>query len=140
MTKSKELYDKAEKEGYVRSYMKFKGTGEHKLKFISDRLYNGTNFKTGKPEVKMEYTFEEDGQQRTYETAAFKKDDQGNETKEPSSFIQQMRNFNYGDELTAEYKSIPGTPKGFVDINKLGESSEDNIPIIDEDDEYTGIF
>jgi len=140
MTKSKELYDKAKGEGHVKDYIKFKGTGSHDLKFISDRLYKGTNFKTGKPEVKMEYVFEEDGQEKIYETAAFKKDDQGNETKEPSSFIQQMRDFDYDDEITAEYQSIPGTPKGFIEVNRRGESVNEDIPIIeDEYDSYAGL-
>ncbi len=140
-TKSRYLYDKAKSEGYVKEYMKFKDTGKRNLKFISDKLYKGTNFKTGQPEMKMEYTFKEDGQQKIYETAAFKKDDQGNETKEPSSFIQQMRDFNYGDELVAEYKPISGTPKGFVEVQGQdtsgSEVDEDNIPIIQDDyDEY----
>ena len=137
MTKSKELYEAAKEAGHIKEFLKFKGTGVHELKFVSDKLYNGKNFKTGKPEVKVKYTFEEDGEEKTYETAAFKKDEQGNETKEPSSFVQQMSDYSYGDEVFAEYKPIPGTPKGFIEVNPKGESkrSNEDIPVIEDEDD-----
>lgn len=131
MTKSKEVYDKAVESGMVeeKSYIKFKNTGKHIIKFISDKVINGTNFKTHQPEEKMVYEFEEDGIKKNYETALFSIDDDGK--KKLSSFVRNIAPFEYGDVLIAEYKSIPGTPRGYIDIIKDGEDNND-IPVIEE--------
>ena len=135
MTKSQEIYTKAKEAGLTdkKEYIKFKGTGKHTLKFIKDEMFGGTNYRTRQPEKKMRYTFEEGGVEKSYETAVFKKDDNQNETQEPSNFVQQMNPFSYGDTIIAEYTPIEGTPKGFINV------SED-IPTIQDDNEDPGIL
>jgi hypothetical protein len=133
MTKSREVYEKAKENGIIdkREYIKFKGTGEHFVTFKDDKIIDGKNFRTGKPEEKMKYTFEEDGEEKFYETAIFKfveDKETGEEKKVLSNFVESMSNFDYGDKLKMEYKPIPGTPRGFIDI----QEEDDDIPVYDE--------
>jgi len=137
-SESQRLYNIAKEKGFIdkKEYIKFKGTGKHTLKFIKDGQTDGTNYHTKKPEKKMRYTFEEDGTEKTYETAIYKKDDDGEETEYLASFIKQMNQFNYGDALVAEYTPIEGTFKGFIKVNPA-DSEEEEVPIIDENDSYS---
>ena len=125
-----------------KEFIKFKGTGKHTVKFVSDKAINGTNFRTGQPEEKVRYVFEEDGKEKYYETAIFKKDAETGERK-LGNFVQSMAAFEYGDSLELEYKPISGTPRGFIDIRKIDatEAPEEkeqevtdysDIPIIEE--------
>jgi len=143
MTKSQELYNKAKEEGNIdekKEYIKFKdkdtgqGTGEHTLKFIKDEQTDGTNYRTKKPEKKMRYTFEENGNTKFYEPAIFKKDPDGEETKELANFIVQMNSFDYGETIKAHYEPIEGTYKGFIKVTGTNTPKEEEIPIIQEDD------
>ena len=122
-TKSQEVFKNAKEAGLVekRNFVKFKGTGEHILKFISDMAIEGTNFRTHKPEKKMKYTFEEGGDVKFYETAIFtlvkdnngvvEQNEDGSDKKKLSSFVESMNNFEYGDILKMVYTPIPGTPR-----------------------------
>jgi len=133
MTQSQELYNKAKEDGTIvhNEYLKFKGAGKHTLKFIKDEEFDGTNYRTKKEERKMRYTFEEDGATKLYETAIFKKDEQGDETKELSNFVLQMNPYGYGDTIEALYKPIEGTYKGFIKVSSTNTPLTD---VIDEDD------
>jgi len=142
-TKSQEIFNKAKEAGIVeeKDFIKFKGTGKHIVKFINDKAISGTNFKTGQPEEKVRYIFEENGKEKNYETAIFRIDQKTKE-KKLGHFIQSMSQFEYGDMLEMEYKPIPGTPRGFIDIKKVNEpettedqNTSDNIPVIEEDSE-----
>jgi len=135
-TASKKILNRAEESGMItkKNFIKFKGTGKHIVKFISDKIIHGTNFKTGKPEDKVSYVFEENGKEKLYETAIFKQDPETGE-KSLSHFIQSMAEFEYGDLLEMEWKPIPGTPRGFIDIKKAETSkktTDDEIPVIEE--------
>lgn len=134
MTESQKLYNIAKEKGLIdkKEYIKFKGTGKHSLKFIKDEPVDGTNFRTKRPEKKMRYTFQEDGTDKLYETAIYKKNESGEETESLASFIKQMNQFNYGDTLEAEYTPIEGTFKGFIKVNPV-DSEDDGIPVIDAD-------
>jgi len=140
-TNSQKILNIAKEKGMVKEkeFIKFKGTGKHTLKFISDKAINGTNFSTGQPEQKMRYIFEENGIEKHYETAIFKKDTETDE-KKLGNFVQNMATFEYEDILKLEYKPIPGTPRGFIDIKKIDaaetpekEVTDESIPIIEED-------
>jgi len=141
---SRKLYNEAKEAGQIseKTYLKFKGTGKHTLKFIKDEMFDGTNYRTKQPERKMRYTFEENGATKLYETAVFKKDENGNETKDLSSFLKQINPYNYGDTIIAEYTPIQGTPRGFVRVSEQTFNPEaeatinepDDIPTIDEAD------
>jgi len=135
MTKSKEILEKAKGAGLIeeKEFIKFKGTGKHIVKFIEDKVINSTNFRTGKPEEKVKYIFEEDGKKKFYETAIFRIDPETNK-KKLSHFVQKMADFEYGDLLEMEYKPIPGTPRGFIEINKVKESEEETQEIVNEDE------
>jgi len=148
-TSSQEIYNKAKEKGMVSErsrYIKFKNTGEHILTFVDDQPIDSTNFKTHQPEKKMRYGFKEDGVKKIYETAVFKitKDEDGEEIKKLSSFVENMQDYEFGDVIKMEYTKIPGTPKGYVKMDKLNmnEGEEENleegdddkeIPIIEED-------
>ena len=146
-TKSQEVFAKAKEAGLTdkKEYIKFKGTGLHIVKFLADKAIEGTNFGTGKPEQKMKYTFEENEETKSYETAIFKfyKDEEsGEDKKKLSSFVGSMNDFDYGDTLKMEYTPIKGTVRGFIKIEKmnLGEGGEeklkgDDIPIIEDSEE-----
>ena len=141
MTKSQELIKKATDEGkmplpFLKPAIQQKnekgnnvvvGTGPHKVKFISDRVINGRDFKTKVERLEMEYTFEEDGTKKRYSVAL--KNDNG----EPHYFIQRMAEVESGDTITLEYKR--DGLKGFIDVDRvLGKASGDGIPIIEEDE------
>ena len=145
-TESQKLYNIAKEKGLMgkKEYIKFKGTDKHILKFIKDELIDGTNFRTKQPEKKVRYTFEEDHIEKFYETATYRKNAEGEETEEPSNFVQGMSTINYGESLSAEYTPIEGTFKGFIKIDKLSDTPkkkveeiiDDSIPTIDENN-YT---
>ena len=133
MTNSQKLYDKAKQEGLVKpksNYIKFKGTGAHNLTFLNDKVIQGTNFNTGKPEQKIKYLFNENGEQKVYETAVMTKGDDG--IYRLSNFVEQMRHYNYGDKIIIEYKRIPGTPRGFIEVRP---NDDEQIPIINQVDD-----
>ena len=138
-TNSQKMYNRAKEAGLVekKNYIKFKGTGEHIVKFVGDTPINGTNFRTGQPEIKMRYVFNEGGDEKTYETAVYKilKDESGNvlkdkngiEQKRLSNFVESMNQYEYGDTLKMVYTPIPGGPRGYVKIDKMNlrEGEED---------------
>ncbi len=133
MTITQNVYEQAKKKGLVNkksNFLKFKGTGAHEVVFLNDKLVNGTNYNTGKPEQKVRYLFEENGEQKVYETAAFTKGDDGE--ARISNFVEQMRYYEYGDKLIIEYKRIPGTPKGYIQVRK---NDEEEIPVINQVDD-----
>ena len=133
MTNSQKLYNEAKEQNLVRvkgNYIKFKGTGAHSLIFLNDKVIQGTNFNTGKPEQKIKYLFEENGEQKVYNTAVMTKGDDGQARL--SNFVEQMRHYNYGDKIIIEYKRIPGTPRGFIEVRP---NNDEQIPIINQVDD-----
>ena len=128
MTMTQKLYDKAKDEGKLSelvSYLELakkvigedgklkgtKSTGLHKVKFISDRIIDGENYKTKQPEKQVEYIFEEDGENRKYIRPVFGED--GN----LYYFIATMKQFEYGDILSLEF--IKKGARGFIEILPL---------------------
>lgn len=124
-----------------------RSTGEHKVKFLEDKVVKGKDFQTGVERLEMKYFFEEDGQKKFY--AKPLRDDDG----EVNYFIQRMAAFNYGDELILKY--VSKGLRGYIDVS-LANSSEkegntptevvlgatddfkevdgDDIPIVEDDD------
>ena len=138
-TNSQKIYNRAKEAGLIDrgKYIKFKGTGEHIVKFVSDKAIESRNFRTGRPEKKMQYVFEEDNEEKLYETAIFKisKDEEtGEEKKKLSSFVESMSQFEYEDILKMTYTPISGTPRGYVKIEKMNLGEVEKKELEERDD------
>ncbi len=109
-----------------------KGTGQHKVRFVSDEKIEGVEYGTGNKREEIKYIFEEDGEQKQYRVPV--RNDQG----ELHYFIQRISEFKQGDELILEYKKIPGSFKGYINIRLasgevIGKEEQKTEPVIDED-------
>lgn len=143
-TATQKAYAKAKKNDNLGSdqmdYIKFKGEGERTLKFLDDDIYEGENWRTGDPEWKAWYKFEEiredkENREVQYETTLRKRDPETKEmTETMANFPQQMNDFDYDDKLVAWYQKIEGTPRGFIKIQPAGETEDDDeeIPVVEE--------
>jgi len=140
---SQEVYDKAKEQGNVSGREEFlklavqvknedgtsggiKSTGVHKVKFVSDEKINFTPYKKTTKVDGIKYTFEENKVNKIMIKELLNSDGKLN------YFIEKMREFEYGEELSLEYVKKGIT--GFVNINKEGESSEPKEEIIDIND------
>ena len=111
------------------------GTGKHQVKFISDKVVMGKDYQTREERHEVQYIFEEKGQQKKYNVPV--KDENG----EVHYLIQRMADIEYGEEITLEYQR-KGL-KGFIMTERVvnqeakpsGEVSDDEIPVIEEDEE-----
>lgn len=148
-TKSQEILEKAGiatrlslAEKIINEYGKSQGTrstGEHKVKFLEDKVIKGKDYQTGVERLEMKYLFEEEGQKKFYTKPL--RDENG----EVGYFIQNMAKYNYGDELILKY--VSKGLRGYIDIRKVGEPiremedegkkeiSDDDIPVINEDED-----
>ena len=104
-------------------------TGPHTVKFIKDRVVKGKNPETGKEREEVEYTFEEDGVEKTYNTPV------KNKEGDLSYLVQRMADYNYGDFMILEMKRIG--IKNYISITPI---INDEIPTINAEmeDEPTG--
>lgn len=104
-----------------------KSTGEHKVKFIEDKVIKGRDFQTGKERLEMKYIFEENGEKKFY-TKPLK-----DENDEIYYFVQRMSQYQYNDELILEY--IPKGSRGFISIRKTknGERAKEEVKDMDDD-------
>jgi hypothetical protein len=96
-----------------------KGTGPHQVVFVADKNVKGKDYTTGKERFEVEYTFEENGENKKYRVPT------KNENGEFHYFIARMMEFNYGDELVLEYKKIKGSFRGYIDVKKAGAVEEE---------------
>lgn len=148
-TKSKQLFDKALKEGKVSvPFLKLavqikddtgkkkgvEGTGPHTVKFISDKVVSGENFKTKEKRKEVQYTFEENSQKKRYCVPIH------NENGELHYFVQRMAEVQKEETITLEYKKIEGSFKGFISVIRDGGEVKDKgadyeeIPIVEDDE------
>ena len=126
MKNSQDLLKKADIIPYLKLGIKLEGggtksTGSHKVKLISDSVFEGKDF-YGNPQQKLRIILEEDGQKKKYDTAI------NNKQGDLSYLVQKLAEFNEGDEIVMEY--VKNGAKGFIDVRKAGDEAE--IPIIDE--------
>src|SRR3990167_4441532 len=111
-------------EKIVNEYGRSKGTrstGEHKVKFLEDKVVQGKDFQTGVERLEMKWIFEEDGQRKFYTKPL--RDENG----EVYYLIQSMAKYNYGDELILKY--VSKGLRGYIDVRKAGEPAP--IPSVD---------
>lgn len=156
-TTSKKLMDKAVEEGKIPApFLQLavqikddagkkkgvKGTGKHTVKFLSDKEVKGENFITKEERQEVEYTFEENGQKKKYNVPIH------NDKGELHYFVQRMADIQTNETITLEYKKIPNSFKGFIEVGKLSgheaateippsvkkELKDKDIPIIEDDD------
>ena len=100
-------------------------TGPHTVKFIKDKVVQGKHPITGKEREEVEYTFEEEGVVKTYNTAV------NNDEGELSYFVQRMAEYEYGIMLVLEMKK-KGI-KNYIDISPINLSNADEIPTIESE-------
>ena len=103
-------------------------TGPHKVKILSDKLVKGTDFQTGQERPEVEYTFEENGERKTYNVSV--KDKQG----QLHYLIQRFAEIPEGTELILEVKR-KGV-KNYVDVQLSGKSDASDIPTIEHEEEF----
>jgi len=129
MTISKQLLEKAGIKPRLKLGEKLEGggvrsTGPHKVIFLADRTKKGNHPVTGVERDEVEYTFAEDGMEKTYSVAV--KNDKG----ELNYFIQRMAEFNPTDHLVLEMKK-KGI-KNYIDVSPLLEEDPDVIAYDEE--------
>jgi hypothetical protein len=124
-----QLFIKKEKGGTI-------STGQHRVKLLGDRIFKGVDFQTQKEIYKVELKLEEDGITKTYSFALHDK----NDPKKPHYLVERFANIKVGTEVILEGKK-KGI-KGYVDVKVVdgqegtSETPEDDIPIIEEDEEF----
>jgi len=110
------------------------GTGPHKVKFISDKIVKGHDYKTKEERDEVEYVFEEEGLKKRYRVPV------KNKNGELHYFVQRMAEAKAGEEIILEYKKKEGSFEGYIDFKRAIGSGEisidkDEIPIINEEEE-----
>ena len=142
MTNSQEAYDKAKEDGKVsepflqlaKKVTKEDGTpggtestGVHKVKFIGDEVVEVLPYLASKRVPGIKYLFEEKGSNYTYERKMF------NQEGNLDYFIERMKEYDIGDDLTLEYIKKGAT--GYVEVKYVGDMpKEDDVPVIEEKD------
>ena len=143
MTKTQELYNKAKEAGKVqerKNWLKLgikkkeggiESTGPHKVRFISDKVVKGRDYHTKKERQEVEWEFKENGDKVYYRQPIFNKDNNLH------YFVEKMKDFNYGDDLTIELKWVGD--KNVIDVEldefKKEESMDDkkkDIPVVED--------
>jgi len=112
------------------------GTGPHRVKFIRDKAVKGKDYNTKEERDEVEYLFLEGEIQKRYRKPVKNRD--GN----LHYFVAEMAKYNYGDELTLEYKKKSGSYEGYIDVRKSVETepvqtAEEDIPVIEDDEQTT---
>ncbi len=118
-----------------------KGTGRHTVIFVSDQIVEGEDFKTKEKRQEVQYIFEEGGQKKKYKVPVH------NKNGELHYFVQRMAEVKRSETITLEYKKIPNSFKGYIEVGKLSDAKppssvspakkelkEEDIPIIEGDE------
>ena len=105
-------------------------TGPHTVKLIDSKIIKGTDFSTKKEIYLIRLLLEENGEQKKYDFPM--KDKNG----EIHYLVHRLADFKEGSEIVLEGKSQGG--RSFTDVhpvNAVPETSEEDIPIINQDDD-----
>lgn len=105
-------------------------TGPHTVKLLDSKIIKGTDFSTGKEIYLIRLLLEENGEKKKYDFPM--KDKKG----DIHYLIHRLADFKEGSEIVLEGKSQGG--RSFTDVhpvNTTTETSEGDIPIINQDDD-----
>lgn len=100
-------------------FISFKSQPEHTVKLIDDKE-DSIMTQEGKQDG-MKYLVEEDGTQKSFFTTSI-------------SLVQQLANFNKGDEVTIKLgsKKVDGQFRSSYTVRKKGESSDPEVESLEE--------
>ena len=109
-------------------------TGPHTVKLIDSKIIQGTDFDTRKEIYLIRLLLEENGEQKKYDFPM--KDKKG----DIHYLVHRLADFKEDSEIILEGKSQGG--RSFTDVhpvNATPETSEEDIPIINQDDDNNDI-
>ncbi len=101
-------------------------TGAHRVKFLSDKVVNGTDPKTGKPAEFVRYLVEEKGEKKTYQTKKL------NDKGELSYLVQHLAEINEQEEVILEMKK-QGI-KNYIEVLPVSGATTAEIDDNEDDD------
>ena len=91
-------------------------TGPHRVKFIADKVIQGKDRRTGKDCEYVRYLFEENGEQKIYETRKIGKDGQ------LSYFVQHFADITEGDEVILTMKKAGAI--NYIEVMPVKDTTE----------------
>lgn len=97
-------------------------TGPHKVKLLEDKIIKGLDPRTNKEIEFVEYVLEENGEKKVYKTKMRGADNM------PSYLVQEMANYEEGDEVYMEMKKSGA--KNYVSVSPV----KDMVEVDDEDE------
>lgn len=106
-----------------------RSTGEHRVKFLEDKVVKGKDYQTGVERLEMKWIFEDENGQKKFYTKPLR-----DENNEVNYLIQRMASFNYGDELILKYTKREGSIRGYIEVKleNAPQGENDKLDLIEE--------